>query len=410
MEQLLDLFRPDRRIYIPGASGEILTLAKALEAEPDRLRGVDLTSCLLPGFNSFDYAALDPTAQLTCFLLPPALHQSFVAGNTRVLPLSYSGIARYLEGQAFDVALFHVAPPDSAGNCSLGISADFAQHVWRTAKLHGLVINPHMPSIPTAPSLPVSEAGLICELASPLVTGGEERSTPVTDQIARSVATLVPNGATIQFGIGGAPGAMWRHLENHRNLTLSSGMVTPGWRHLRDSGVLRAGAHHRAGVALGDMAFYQELSQQHELSMACVGETHNGEALGRIDHFIAINSALEVDLFGQANLEWRGGQLISGVGGALDFARGAMASSGGRAVTALAATAAKGTISRIVPQLTSPTASLSRNHVDTVVTEFGVAALRHKSLEERANALIAIAAPNHRESLRHAWRDLSSRF
>ena len=410
MEQVLDLFRPGRRIYIPGASGEILTLADALSAEPGRLSGVDLTSCLLPGFNGFDYAALDADARLTCFLLPPALRPSFIAGRTRIVPLPYSAIVGYLEKQAFDIAFFHVAPPDASGLCSLGISADFAEHAWKTAKCRVFVINPSMPRIATAPGLSLAEADLTYEIESALITGGEARTDPVIDKIAQSVATLVPDGATVQFGIGGVPGAMWRHLTSHRNLTIASGMVTPGWRLLRDNGALRPGRHHRAGVALGDGEFYEELARQDELSLVSAAQTHHAETLSRMDRFTAVNSALEVDLFGQANLEWRDGRIVSGVGGALDFACGAIASPGGRAVTALRATAAKGTISRIVPRLTSPTISLSRNHVDTVVTEFGVAELRGKSLDDRAASLIDIAAPDYRDSLEQAWRELKQNF
>ncbi|GAA0334310.1 hypothetical protein GCM10009087_50740 [Sphingomonas oligophenolica] len=408
MRAVLDLFRPGIRLYLPGGSGEILALADALAADPQRLQGTDLTSCLLPGFNGFDYAALAPETRLTTFMLPPAFQGSAASGNTRVVPLPYSGIARFLEESRFDIALFHVAEPDENGLCSLGISADFAPHVWRTARHRVLVVNPDMPRFRRGPSLALADADLVCDWASPLVSGKEDRPTPVTETIAATVAALIPDSATLQFGIGGAPGATWRHLTAHRDLRIASGMVTAGIEPLQAAGALRADDSHVAGIAIGDAAFYERLANRDDLQLAPVGTTHNAAALGCTERFCAINSALEVDLFGQANLEWRDGRQISGIGGALDFAQAAMASHGGRGITALAATAREGSVSRIVPRLASATVSLSRDHVDTVVTEYGAATLPGMSVEERAQALIAIAAPAHRDDLQAEWRRLRS--
>jgi acyl-CoA hydrolase len=140
------------------------------------------------------------------------------------------------------------------------------------------------------------------------------------------------------------------------------------------------------------------------VAFASTAQTHQHNALAALERFTAINSALEIDLFGQANLEWRDGRLISGVGGAPDFMRAALSSRGGRAIIALPASAQSGSVSRIVPTLSSPTVSLARNEADTVITEYGVAELKYRSIDQRAEALIAIAEPVHRERLTSSWR------
>ncbi|MBL8651139.1 MAG: acetyl-CoA hydrolase [Sphingopyxis sp.] len=405
MEELLDCFAPGRRVYLPGGSAEILPLAAALAAEPERLAGVEITAALLPSMNRTDYTARATGAQLTVFMMSPALEASAAAGRLRLLPLCYSATGRYL-AQDFepDVAIAHVAPAGAGGRCSLGISADFAPLVWPRAAFRILVVNARMPAIARAPHLALADADLVVEIDAPLVAEDEPVPDAVTQAIAASVAALVPDGAAVQCGIGGIPGATWRCLAGHRDLVIASGMVTPPLRTIAEAGALREGGGHRAGIALGGPEFYDWLAETNFIEMVPVTQSHDSAALARLDAFTSINSALELDLFGQVNLEWRGTTAVSGVGGAPDFARAAFQSRGGRAITALRATAGKGAISRIVPRLVGPTVSLPRSDVDTVVTEYGIADLRGRSTDERAAALIAIAAPDHRDALERAWR------
>jgi acyl-CoA hydrolase len=411
MDALLDLFQPGRTIHLPGASGEPLALAQALEAAPDRLRDVHLISCLLPGFNAFDYAALDPKAQLTTFLFVPALRESFEAGRVRVLPLAYSGVVRYLgERQALDVAVAHVAPPDQDGLCSIGIAADFTPITWPRAKRRAVVINHAMPSMRSGPRLALRDADVVVEVDHPLIAARPDVASETAARIAALVADLVPDGASVQLGIGGPPGAVWTHLRERRGLTLASGLVSPGFETLVESGALDPQGDHRAGVALGDTRFYGFLAALHGFRLAPASETHSADLLARTPRLTAINSALEVDLFGQANLEWAKGRMVSGVGGAPDFARAAVRSPGGRSILALPATAAGGSISRLVSQIAAPTVSLGRADIDTVVTEFGVAQLRDLSLDERASALIAIADPAFRSRLVNEWSAIRNRL
>ncbi|HEY2178992.1 MAG TPA: acetyl-CoA hydrolase/transferase C-terminal domain-containing protein, partial [Caulobacteraceae bacterium] len=178
-------------------------------------------------------------------------------------------------------------------------------------------------------------------------------------------------------------------------------MVTDGYGALDEAGALASDRDHITGLAYGSPEFMVWAARRLVFADATV--THGATSLAQISRLWAINSALEVDLFGQGNIEWREGALVSGLGGAPDFARAARLSEGGRAILALPATAAGGRISRIVPRLTAPTVSLPRDDVDLVITEHGVADLRGASLEARAQALIAIAAPRHQADLERAW-------
>jgi len=407
---LLDELTPGRRVFVPGATGEPLALRGLLAADPGRAAGVEFIGCLLPGMNDFDYAGLHPDARLTTFLFPPAFRASFEAGRVRVLPLAYSQTADYLADAApIDTAFLQVAPPDAEGLCSLGVCADFPPLVWRRAGRRIGLINPDLPQPARAARIPFSALDLAVELAAPVIEAADAPIAAEVAAIATRVAALVPDGAAIQTGIGGAPAAIYAQLTGHRDITIRSGMVTPGFRALAESGAL-AGGGHITGVALGTAGFYRFLAENDVITFADARTTHGPASLATIERFVSVNSALEIDLFGQVNLEWRGDRMVSGVGGAPDFIRAASRSPGGRSIIALPASAGGGRISRIVPRLTSPTASISRNDIDTVVTEFGAASLRHLSLDERAQALIAIADPRHQASLDEAWTGLRTQI
>ncbi|WP_312164035.1 acetyl-CoA hydrolase/transferase C-terminal domain-containing protein [Phenylobacterium sp.] len=401
------MFRPGLSIYIPGATAELRQLHSGLQAEPDRLRGIELTSCLIPGMNSFDYAALEPTARLTTFLLPPPLRPSFEAGRVRALPMSYSQIARHLAALSPAVAILHVTPPQG-GFCSLGTCADFGSIVASNARRLIGVVNPALARPLETSRLPVEAFDALIELEDAPTFPAEAPPSPDLRVLANHVANLVPDGAAVQTGIGAAPSAVWRALIGHKDLKLRSGMVTDGFLDAFDAGAMAANGHV-AGVAFGSERLHERLHASDLVAFADVRRTHGAQALAGVKHLVAINSAIEVDLFGQANLEWQAGKLISGAGGAPDFARAGRASSGGRSILALPATARQGTASRISARLKVP-ASLARTDIDTVVTEYGVAHLTSLSMDERAEALIEIAAPSHREALTQAWQEMKTSF
>ncbi len=395
---------PGRTVYVQGGAGEPLALRALLAENPEALADVTLAGCFLPGMNDFDYAALNPAVRVSCFMLPPAFRDSFQAGRVTVTPMAYSQIAVAMrDGPAPDLAVLQVTPPDAEGNCSFGPCADFAPLVWPRAGKVVAFVNPSLPRARRGPTIPASRIDIAITADGPFITAVE--TAPAADQlaIAALIAGLVPDGAAIQTGIGGAPSAAVARLKDRRGLVVRSGMVTEGYRGLADAGALADGGHI-TGLVLGSPDFMAWGCEAFALADATV--THGPASLAQVERLWALNSALEVDLFGQANVEWQAGRLISGLGGAPDFARAAKRSPGGRGVLALPATARGGTISRIVPRIGAPTVSIPRDDTDLIITEHGVADLRGASLEGRAKALIAIAAPEHREGLERGWAEL----
>jgi acyl-CoA hydrolase len=403
--RVLAEFRPGLSVYLQGATGEPLVLREILSGAPEVLRGVALTSCLLPGMNEFDYAALNAEARLTTFLLPTGLRASFEAGRVRVRPLPYSQIAAALATDPpFDLAIFQVTPPDAEGLCSFGPMSDFPGLVWPRARRRLAFVNPQLARAPLGPTVPFAALDVAVEADGPTILGEDGEPGAELGVIADRIAALIPDGAAIQTGIGGAPAASVGRLTGRRNLVVRSGMVTQGYRLLDEAGALDPYAEHVTGLALGSAAFMRWAAERFIFADATV--THGAAVLAATPRLHALNSALEVDLFGQANLEWRGGRLASGLGGAPDFAAAARRSTGGRAVLALPSTARNGSLSRIVSRLDAPTVSIPRDDTDLVITEHGVADLRGTGLDERADALIAVAAPEHRASLAAGWEAL----
>jgi len=403
IERALGEFHPRSEVYLQGGVGEPLALRNLLKSRPAALEGVRLISCLLPQMNEFDYAALSAGADLTVFMLPATLRSSFEAGRVRVRPLCYSQIVAALEaGPAFDLAVLQVTPPDADGLCSFGPCTDFAPLVWRRARRRLAFVNPRLPRTSRGPTIPVSALDVAIDATGPFIAAEEAPPSPQLAAIAERVADLVPDGVAIQTGIGGAPAAAVGRLHERRNLKVRSGMVTPGYRRLADAGALDPAGRHVTGLAFGDEDFMAWAAATFEFADART--THGALALAEAGPLYAINSALEVDLFGQVNLEWRDGRLFSGLGGAPDFARAARRS-GGRAILALPSTGRGGT-SRIVPRLATPTVSLPREDADLIVTEHGAADLTGADLDARAARLISVAAPDHREPLAAAWKDI----
>lgn len=356
---------------------------------------------------TLDYAGLTESTRVTTFMLPAVMAASLAERRVSLLPLTYYGAARHIAAQSFDVAIAHVAPPDAQGRCSLGIASDFATLAWRNAKRRVLAVNPAMPRLPHALSIPADEADLLVTLESDLVEQDERAAGASAQAIAARIAALVPDGAHVQAGIGGAPGAIWSQLTGHRDLVLRSGLVTPGFQTLAEAGALAAGGDHIAGIALGPRPFYDWLAETGLVRFATTLETHGYSELSSVPRLTSINGALEVDLFGQVNVEWQGQRLASGVGGGPDFMRAARGSDGGRTIIALPAAAKGDSVSRIVCRLDHASTSIARSDTDTVVTEHGAADLRDKGLDERAEALIAVAAPQFRDELANQW-DASS--
>ena len=396
---LLNRLKPTMKVFIQGAAGEPQDVIAAFKAEPDRVDGVEIWSCLVPGMNTFDYGSLAGSARLTTFMASPAIEPSILSGRTRLIAIPYSEIAARLAQTEFDLAILQVAPPDREGACSFGVSCDVGAIVWRRAKQRIAYLNHRIKPPKRSDAMPADAIDLAIPIDAPLLSpAAATKGSMVLEVIGRIAAELIPDGAAIQSGVGEAPRAVVAALISHRNLRIRSGLITPDYRILADAGAFDPAGEHITGIAWGGADFYDWLGESDLAAFRSIETTHGAAGLAATPGFVSINSALEVDLFGQANLEWREGRRISGVGGAPDFLRAAAASAGGRSIIALPSTTRDG-VSRIVARIVAPTISIPASDSDVILTEHGAAQLRGQDATARAKALIAIAAPQHRDAL-----------
>ncbi|MBS7708140.1 acetyl-CoA hydrolase/transferase family protein [Chelatococcus asaccharovorans] len=395
---LIARLSPGERLFVPGSAAEIPALWAGLCA-PDA-PAFQVTTTLVPGIN----ATPNPTGPLS----NPFALRRYAPGVFRHLPLSYGGFLRALTHMEFDTCILHVAAPDARGHASLGPSVEFTPIALSRARRFIAVVNPQLPALPGAVSVDLAGADLVVEIDAGLRAYEPEGSDPVSVEIARIIAGFVPDGAALQYGLGKIPDALAGALRRHRGLRLHSGMLSDGMRDLMEANALDEDFVPVSCVHVGSAAHYGWLRDRPRIAVRPVSETHAPGALARLGGLVAVNGALSVDLFGQANLETAGGRAVSGVGGAADFARAASLDPMGISIIGLPSITPKGE-SRIVTMIEGP-CSLPRHDVDVVVTEHGAADLRGADVETRAERLIAIAAPEHQASLSEAFHAAVSRL
>lgn len=395
------------RVFVPGGPVEPIALYKAFEDAPDFAAGLTFCGMMIPGVNTGDWGGLHPDAHAEVFLPAPHLVASIAQGQTRVLPVHYSGAWRYLCNAEFKAAIFHVCPPDERGQCNLSLSADSSPAFWDrdVAKLG--VINPALPVIKGAPSMPYASFDAVVEIKAPPIVVSPAPASAAVAAIGGHVADLVPNGATLQAGIGKLPASVLAALKGHKDLRLHSGLIGDWALELLAAGAFsEIGNALTAGVILGSPDLHKAMANEARVRLLPISQTHDGATLAGIDRFISINAALEIDLYGQINCEYAGDKTIAGIGGALDFLRGARASRGGKPIIMIQAEG-KGGISRIVPRLTTPSVSITRADAPILVTEYGSVDLEPLDARAKATAIIALAAPAHRGYLANALKDLN---
>jgi acyl-CoA hydrolase len=408
---LPNLFRPGMTVYAPGVAGEALVLAAALRAAPEACRDVRFVGVWLPGINRIDYAGLHPQARATAFFITRDMAATYAVGRITFLPLSYHETFRFLrERMPIDLALLHTAPPDGEGFVSLGVANDFTPAVVAKVTTRVAFVNHRMPPTRGAQRIRLADLDYVVEADAPLLSY-DDSPDAVFDAIGRHICGLIRDGDTLEVGVGRVQ-RVFAALVGKRDLRIHSGAITSSLLRLVEAGgIACAGDAITAGVALGSEAFYRFVRDDPRVRFAPVGWTHDIATLRAIPRFVAINSVIEVDLLGQANAETVSGRQIGAVGGLVDFMRGARASLGGRAIVALPATAKGGMVSKIVPSFTTGApVGVTRADMDVVATEYGVAELREKSIDERAAALIAVAAPQFRDDLARAWAALRKRM
>lgn len=403
--ELVDVLPPGGLTLVSACSAESTTLADAVAAAGDALGAMTFSGIFVGGVNRRTWLAGADTRVLTFFLTP-----ELRAAGDRVefLPLCYQDILAELRRRRPRAALFMCSPPDDSGQCSFGTEVAFIAELWRDIPTRIAHINPSMPRTPGDPGIPFAELTAYFEADQVLPAMTEASPDSVADAIARHMSPYVNSGATLQTGLGKIPNAVLRSLADRRDLKIHSGLIGDGVLALLASGALERPGTATVGVAIGSKRLYEMLGHP-AFQFRPVSVTHDPKRLSVIDDLVTINSAIEVDLFGQAYAELSPRGLMSGPGGASDFARGARGH--GVRIIALPAQAMGNSVSRIVsPGAGRGPVSLGRMDVDIVVTEHGAADLRLLGHGARAASLIAIAALEHRGALAALWADYARRL
>lgn len=383
------------RVILPHGCIEPSRVYAALQQERDRFRQLHLYSGLQFGDYPFLKEGVGENFTYTTWQASAKLRPLFRAGKADFLPIRFRDVVRIVSHDGPvqpDVVVIQCSPPDG-GWVSLGISVSLYRDLVESARIVIAEINPRMPVSYGNSRLPAHTISLAVESDETLGQYRTPRRTARDEQIVENVLSLIPRGAYVQIGVGAIPDAALARLYEIPDVHLHSGMLTDGLIEFVEK------SRHRPRVVTGEVcgsaALYEFVGKTPCVELFPSSITHEVPHLAKLPGFVSVNSAVEVDLFGQINGETIDGIQISGVGGSLDFVEGAAASRGGMAILALPSTTEDGKRSKIVPRLSSETpATIPRVCVDYIVTEHGIARLRGKTLRERAAALRAIAHPD----------------
>jgi acyl-CoA hydrolase len=406
-EEAVKNIQSGERVFLHSAAATPQLLVDALTARGDELQGVELVSIHTEGSAPYLDRRYEGVFHLNTFFVGANTRTAINNGMASYVPMFLSEIPRFFRSgnMPLDVALVQVSPPDKHGYCSIGVSVDITNAAIETARHVIAQVNENMPRVHGNGIIHVSAIDALVECNDPIFELIQPAPSPTEMKIGNFIAGLVEDGATLQTGIGGVPDAALRALCNHRDLGLHTEMFSDGVMELVECGALTGRKKVRqwgkivSGFCVGSRALYDFVDDNPMIEMRDITYVNDTSVIRTNPKVTAINSALEVDITGQICADSLGTSQYSGVGGQVDFIRGAALSKGGKPIIALAATTRHGD-SRIVARL-KPGASVttSRAHVHYVVTEYGVAYLYGKSLRQRASALIDIAHPDHREQL-----------
>jgi acyl-CoA hydrolase len=406
-EEAVKNIKSGDRVFLHSAAATPQHLVNALTARGEELEQVELVSIHTEG----DAPYLDPKYagifNVNTFFVGANTRRAIAQGRADYVPVFLSEIPQLFRSgiMPLDAALVQVSPPDKHGFCSTGVSVDITNSAIDTAKHVIAQVNENMPRVHGNGIIHVSGIDALVECHDPLFEVTPKDPTPTETTIGSFIAELVDDGATLQTGIGGIPNAALAALKDHKSLGMHSEMFSDGIIDLVECGALTGRNKTRqwgkivAGFCVGSRALYDFIDDNPMIEMRDISYVNDTAVIRTNPKVTAINSAIEVDIFGQVCAESMGSRQFSGVGGQVDFIRGAALSPGGKPIIALNSTTRRGE-SKIVSQL-KPGASVtsSRPHVHYVVTEYGVAYLYGKNLRKRASALIAIAHPDHRQRL-----------
>ncbi len=400
--------RPGQRIFIGTGCAEPLQLVGALTRRASDLPDTEIVHLLTFGEAPYAHKELASVFRTNSFFIAENVRNIIQEGLGDYTPIHLSDIPRLFDsGQLpLDTALIQVSPPDKNGLCSFGVSVDIVKSATENASLVIAQVNPNMPRMHGDAFIHVYDMDVLVPVEDPIHEVPPVEVTEETRQIAENLASLIEDGSTIEVGIGRIPQSLLGFLKDKKDLGIHTEMISDGIIDLVQSGVVNGNRKTLdrgkvvASFALGTRKLYDFLDDNPAFSFHPTEYVNNPYIISQQNKMVAINVALEIDLTGQVCADSLGTKFFSGVGGQVDFNRGAAKAHDGKAIIAIPSTAKDGTVSRIVTRL-SPGAGVvtTRAGVNYVVTEYGVAYLHGKSIQERAMALICIAHPKFREQL-----------
>ncbi len=395
------------RVFIHGGCATPSCLVNALSNRYAELRGVEITHLHTEGDAPYANPQFAQAFSVNAFFIGSNIRAQINLPHVNYIPMFLSEIPSFFRSGHFpiDAAFIQVSPPDAHGFCSLGVSVDIARAACEVASNIIAVINPNMPRTLGDGFIHHSKFKHIVYSDQPIASCAQNDLTSIETSIGKNVAALVEDGACLQLGIGGIPNAVLQFLNGHKNLGIHTEMFSDGILPLVKSGVINGKLKSKhpgkivSSFVMGTKELYDFIHDNPEVALLDVGYVNDTSVIRKNKKVTAINSAIEIDLTGQVCADSIGSSIYSGVGGQMDFIRGAALSEGGKPIIALKSTTKKGD-SKIVPALKSGSGVVTtRAHVQWVVSEYGAVNLYGKNLAERAKALISIAHPQHRETL-----------
>ncbi|UQA55794.1 acetyl-CoA hydrolase/transferase family protein [Polyangium aurulentum] len=405
---------PHRRVLIGSGAAEPSRLVEAMVEHGQHLAGNEIVHLLTLGPAPYVKPGLAGRFRHTAFFIGPNVRDAIAEGRADFMPVFLSEIPELIRSRRVpvDVALIQVSPPDAHGFVSLGVSVDIVRAAIDAADVILAEVNPRMPRTHGDSFLHVDRIKHLVPVDDPLPTRTAEPLDEVDRAIGRNIASLVPDGATLQTGIGKIPDAALAALDEHNDLGVHTEMFSDGVMRLAQRGVITGRKKTLlpgklvTSFVMGSGELYEWVHDNPAVEMRGSAFTNDPFTIARNDAMIAINAAIAVDLTGQVAADTLMGRFFSGIGGQVDFIRGSARSRGGKPIIAMRSTAKGGKVSRIVPALEQGAGVVtSRGDVHYVVTEHGIADLWGKNIRERTHALIGIAHPDHRADLLAAAKE-----
>ncbi len=406
--------RPGQRVFVGTGCAEPLALVSAMTDRAGQLADVEIIQLITKGDAPYADKRLADCFTINSFFIGSNVRDMIQEGLGNYTPILMSDVPRLLHSGRLplDVALIQVTPPDSRGKVSLGISVDIVRSAAENASLVIAQVNPHMPWTHGDSLLDIYDLDLLVPVDTPLIERLSNPPHEVSKKIGREVAALIPDGATVEFGLGRVPGvgripqAVMDFLHDKKDLGIHTEMISDSLINLLESGAVTGNrktvdrGRITTSFCMGTKKLYDYVDDNPLFCFRPTEYVNDSNVIGKQKRMVSINMALEIDLTGQVCSDSVAGRFYSGIGGQVDFNRGAARSDGGRAIITMPSTNRDGSRSRIVTTLEPGSGVvISRGTVHYVVTEYGTAFLHGKSIQERVMALISIAHPDFREQL-----------